>query len=210
MPTNKKQWCFVAGDKRHTVEVEHNVITGKQVIKRNGEVIHYVKAKYQLTGDVSFKIEEMPAKLSIQAEDTSVVGGFRYLLLLNGSLVTPHVPSQNLENYYVTCLYEDGRKETVNVQFDHDTFDVWVDDTRLNPDKGEIEADFLEDGCEGSLYKFFLPNQCPAHIQVIPSSGRKGSRARLFVGKDLHEVAAGDDNGQKNSIAPPPSSDIVG
>ena len=70
----------------------------------------------------------------------------------------------------------------------------------------------FQDGREGSVYQFSLPNGSPAQIQVTPCSGPTGSLARLFVKKNMEEVESSDNataDCPKAVVVPPPSSDIV-
>ena len=63
---------------------------------------------------------------------------------MDGTPISSKPRSSRITRFYVTCLFEDGRNEQLSVEFEHETFDIWVQDKRCDPDEGEVEADFLE------------------------------------------------------------------
>lgn len=57
---------------RHVVEFSQNTLSGKRVLRLNGEELFRVNAQYKLTGSVDFRVDGVPASVIIEALGTCI------------------------------------------------------------------------------------------------------------------------------------------
>jgi hypothetical protein len=64
-----KTWRFTGKSRRHEITLQHNTLSGKQLLTVNGEVLHKTNWKYKLTGNMVSSPQTADSNNMIRARD---------------------------------------------------------------------------------------------------------------------------------------------
>ncbi|KAK2720739.1 hypothetical protein QYM36_004579 [Artemia franciscana] len=144
------RWNVPLPDKVYVVELEHGSISGKRVIRLDGEEIYRKDWMFRLVGTDIFYIGENECAINID----SIKGlKFRYTLTMNGKPLEAFTDIQN-KVLKTWCPSDD----TV-VVLDTQKIEIYV-----NGNAVEMESEFTE---EGSEMRFFLTKGREATIKIV-------------------------------------------
>lgn len=185
LPPGVHVWEFALDDSatRHRVELNHNTLTGKRVLKLDGKQIHKVSAKYKLTGTIKFQINEHVIAVCIEANG---MGDLNYALMLDDKNIPDITHSQSNAQKCSKWDVKSADGERHLIAFDKDTFEVYIDNVAV-----EAAADFVD---VGSAYLFDLPGGEAGKITVKPTKRTDKPVVELFVNDRL---VGTDDSGSK-------------
>ncbi|KAF0292757.1 Fas apoptotic inhibitory molecule 1 [Amphibalanus amphitrite] len=166
-------WDVPCSDGIHQVEVEHGTISGRRIIKVDGQEIVRRDWMFRLVGSETFEVGRPRVRCTVKIEPCGAFA-YQYSLDVDGKAFRSFTEHQSkvMRTWLVTA-----REGTYRVVLEKGTLDVWVNGRKL-----ETAGEFVEDGTE----THFEVGKKPAYIRAVTSGDkRQGLVYSLYVQEQL-------------------------
>ncbi|XP_037075815.1 fas apoptotic inhibitory molecule 1-like [Pollicipes pollicipes] len=166
-------WDVPCNDGIHQIEVEHGTISGKRIIKVDGQEVVRRDWMFRLVGSESFEVGKQRVRCTVKIEPFGAFA-YQYSLDVDGKAFRNF--TQHQSKVMRTWLVN-ASEGTYRVVLEKGTLDVWVNGRKL-----ETAGEFVDDGTE----THFEVAKQPAFIRAVTSGDkRQGLVYSLYVREQL-------------------------